>query len=67
MEEEFTEVLEAFREFRSVITCDDWDRYCEVRELDTLLNLLARPQRAPDELSQRTKALDGSANSAMEL
>ena len=40
MEEEFTEVLEAFREFRSVITCDDWDRYCEVRELDTLLNLL---------------------------
>ena len=40
MEEKFTEVLEAFREFRSVITCDDWDRYCEVRELDTLLNLL---------------------------
>ena len=39
MEEEFTEVLEAFREFRSVITCDEWDRYCEVR--DTLLNLLA--------------------------
>ena len=41
MEEEFSEVLEAFREFRGVITCDDWDRYCELRELDTLLNLLA--------------------------
>ena len=41
MEEEFNEVLEAFREFRSVISCDDWDRYSEVRELDTLLNLLA--------------------------
>ena len=40
MEEEFMEVLEAFREFRGVISCDDWDRYCEVRELDTLLNLL---------------------------
>ena len=40
MEEEFSEVLEAFREFRSVINCDDWNRYCEVRELDTLLNLL---------------------------
>ena len=40
MEEEFMEVLEAFREFRGVISCDDWDRYCEFRELDTLLNLL---------------------------
>ena len=41
MAEEVTEVLAACREFGSVITCDDWDRYCEVRELDTLLNLLA--------------------------
>ena len=66
MEEEFMEVLEAFREFRGVISCDDWDRYCEVRELDTLLNLLLDISERQPELSQRTKALAGSANSAME-
>ena len=66
MEEEFTEVLEAFREFRSVITCDDWDRYCEVARARHAAEPAGRPQRAPAELSQRTKALAGSANSAME-